>query len=84
MNSVRRSLFRGTTWLCLTVGFAGCSSEGEDTDRTSKSKAVLVSVEKAKRGPIRDWIEISGATKPQRRLSVASQVEGILQFFPFR
>ena len=84
MNKVWSVLFRGTTWLCLTVGFAGCSSDGQDTDRTLKSKAALVAVEKATRAPIRDWMEISGATEPRRRLSVVSQVEGVLQAFPFR
>jgi membrane fusion protein (multidrug efflux system) len=44
----------------------------------------LVAVQEVKRAPIRDWIEISGSTASRRRLSVISQVEGVLQFFPFR
>jgi len=84
MNSVRRYLFRGTVWLYLAVGFFGCSPDGQDANEPKAPKAVLVAVQEVKRAPIRDWIEISGSTAPQRRLSVVSQVEGILQFFPFR
>jgi RND family efflux transporter MFP subunit len=62
-------------------GFFGCSTDGQDAEMP---KAALVAVQEAKRAPIRDWIEISGNTVPRRRLSVISQVEGVLQFFPFR
>ena len=84
MNKVWSVLFRGTIGLCLTVGFFGCSSDGQDVKMPKESKATLVAVQEVKRAPIRDWIEISGSTAPQRRLSVVSQVEGVLQAFPFR
>lgn len=87
MNSIRRPLFRGAIGLCLTVGFFGffgCSPDGQDANEPKAPKAALVAVREAKRAPIRDWIEINGSTAPQRRLSVTSQVEGVLVAFPFR
>ncbi|OPX25501.1 MAG: hypothetical protein B1H02_01305 [Candidatus Latescibacteria bacterium 4484_107] len=87
MNIIRRPLFRGAIGLYLTVGFFGffgCSPDAQDAEMPRAPKAALVAVREAKRAPIRDWIEISGSTAPRRRLSVTSQVEGVLQAFPFR
>jgi len=73
--------------LCLTVGFFGffgCSPDGQDAEMPKAPQAALVAVQEAKRAPIRDWIEISGSTAPRRRLSVVSQVEGVLAALPFR
>jgi membrane fusion protein (multidrug efflux system) len=77
-------MFRGAIGLCLTVGFFGCSTDGQDAEMPKAPKAILVAVQEAKRAPIRDWIEISGTTAPRRRLSVVSQGEGVLVAFPFR